>query len=686
MAASRVLGALCLASVLVGCSNVPFGGQELSYRHDRANDRLLIFQHYQDLGAAIDGGFQARIEGLATGKLTYGFAADRGSFLSSSYHFEPALLADYLAEVRGNEALGRKGWRQSLLPEQGGSSKRDREELEDEIDQAVREEEQQEYLRKQQVAFLEQVLESVVIGPATFYVNEWDQLCAYQPVILNDFSQLVKRADQLLDRWVSSPANRFITEADKPLVERFARKRDWIQVTGNQIKIQFPISLAAFAEAAMAEDDRISLVLLTMSDWEVSGDALNNSSFLHYDEPIMGLTIGAKTAEAVYLQSHSFGSKTLGNPELIGYAGQLYGLAMDPTIAPELGETDDAAEPEEKPTSLDEMRDAFLATGNAPPALVVAPDARSARTAELLASLADQYASAGMKQRGTKASKTNFEQAVKAAEASLKLDDNSAMAYSVLVHSHIYGSWDAAAAEAALRRVVELDPDDADARHNLAWVRATRGELKTAMREHRRLLNEDLGDKTIGNTSPGYAHLWGELAGFLSYAGRHDEAVEAADEMLEAAGAAEQAVKRREAEHALIVSYRHLAESRPAEATRTIDCKGTRVNIGLAACAIAHHRTGEDDRAWASLSRLMAVANNMAAAEVAMVLIQWGQPETAFWWLERAYESHDGTLWLLKVHPWFEPIRDDPRYVELLERMGLTGELPDTEPTDRRQA
>ena len=108
--------------------------------------------------------------------------------------------------------------------------------------------------------------------------------------------------------------------------------------------------------------------------------------------------------------------------------------------------------------------------------------------------------------------------------------------------------------------------------------------------------------------------------------------------------------------------------------------------MALAVCAIAYHRTGENDRAWASLSRLMAVANNMAAAEVAMVLIQWGQPETAFWWLERAYDSHDGTLWLLKVHPWFEPIRDEPRYVELLERMGLTGELPDTEPTDRRQA
>ncbi|NIN78940.1 MAG: hypothetical protein GTO39_00200, partial [Pseudomonas stutzeri] len=306
----------CLASLFAGCSNVPFGGQEFSYRHDEENDRLLVFQHYQNLGGSVDGGFPARIAGLAAGTLTYGFAADRGSFFSSSYHFEPRLLKEYLAEVRGDDGPGREGWRSSLVPEPGGSAEPEPAQPEDELDHALRQEEQREYLRKQQIAFLEQVLVSVEIGPATFYVNEWGQLCAYQPVMVNEFSKLVKRADQLLDRWISSPANRFVSEADKPVVERFARKRDWIQVTGNQIKIQFPLSLSAFDEATLADNDSISLVLIAMSDWEVVGDILKDASFLHYDEPIMGLTLGAKSAEAVHLQSDNFNTETLGNPEL----------------------------------------------------------------------------------------------------------------------------------------------------------------------------------------------------------------------------------------------------------------------------------------------------------------------------------------------------------------------------------
>jgi tetratricopeptide (TPR) repeat protein len=676
MDVSRVLGAVCLAFLFAGCSNIPFGGQEFSYRHDQAADRLLIFQHYQHLGGDVHGSFQARIEGLANGTLTYGFSADRGSLFSGSYHFEPALLADYLTEVRGDDALGRKGWAQSLVPEQGGTSKRDPDEIEDEIDQAVREEEQEQYLRKQQIAFLEQVLESVVIGPATFYVNEWGQLCAYQPVIVNEFSTLVQRANQLLDRWVSSPANRFITEADRPVVERFARKRDWIQVTGNQIKVQFPISLAAADEAAMAEDDRVSLVLLTMFHWEVFGDRLPDAGFLHYDEPIMGLTVGAKTADAVHLQSDDFDSETLADPELIGYAGQRYGLATDPTVAPEAEDSDEDAEPEERPTPLDEIRDDFLVTGKAPPAFVVTPDDRSAQTAELLARLAVRYAKSGQDESDIAKRERSFEEATKAAEASLKLDDSSAMAYSALAASRVYGAWDAAGAESALRQVVELDPEDADARHMLAWVRGARGQFKTAIQGYRGLLAEDLGDQKIGGQSPGYAHLWSELAAYLAYSGRHDEAVEAAEAMLEAAREADQLVKLREAEHALSVGYRHLAQSRPTDAIKALDCEARGQYLGVAACAIAYHRAGQTDKAWGSLSRLMVVANSMAATEVAMVLMQWGQPETAFWWLERAYESRDGTLWLLKVHPWFEPIRDDPRYVELLERMGLTGELP----------
>lgn len=48
-----------------------------------------------------------------------------------------------------------------------------------------------------------------------------------------------------------------------------------------------------------------------------------------------------------------------------------------------------------------------------------------------------------------------------------------------------------------------------------------------------------------------------------------------------------------------------------------------------------------------------------------------GDADAAFEWLERAYESRDGDLTFLKVDPRFDPLRPDPRFARLLERLGL---------------
>jgi hypothetical protein len=48
-----------------------------------------------------------------------------------------------------------------------------------------------------------------------------------------------------------------------------------------------------------------------------------------------------------------------------------------------------------------------------------------------------------------------------------------------------------------------------------------------------------------------------------------------------------------------------------------------------------------------------------------------GDNATALDWLERAYAEHDQTLVWLKVHPRLDGLRDEPRYRELLRRMGL---------------
>jgi hypothetical protein len=46
-----------------------------------------------------------------------------------------------------------------------------------------------------------------------------------------------------------------------------------------------------------------------------------------------------------------------------------------------------------------------------------------------------------------------------------------------------------------------------------------------------------------------------------------------------------------------------------------------------------------------------------------------GDEEQAFAWLERAYQEHSNSLQLLKV---FDPIRGDPRFANLVRRVGLS--------------
>jgi len=48
-----------------------------------------------------------------------------------------------------------------------------------------------------------------------------------------------------------------------------------------------------------------------------------------------------------------------------------------------------------------------------------------------------------------------------------------------------------------------------------------------------------------------------------------------------------------------------------------------------------------------------------------------GDYDEAFVWFERAYQEHSNILQFLKVHPFFDPVRKDPRFADLLRRVGL---------------
>ena len=48
-----------------------------------------------------------------------------------------------------------------------------------------------------------------------------------------------------------------------------------------------------------------------------------------------------------------------------------------------------------------------------------------------------------------------------------------------------------------------------------------------------------------------------------------------------------------------------------------------------------------------------------------------GDHDQAFAWLEKGYAERSGRMEYLKIEDFLEPLHSDPRYIDLLKRMGL---------------
>jgi hypothetical protein len=59
---------------------------------------------------------------------------------------------------------------------------------------------------------------------------------------------------------------------------------------------------------------------------------------------------------------------------------------------------------------------------------------------------------------------------------------------------------------------------------------------------------------------------------------------------------------------------------------------------------------------------------------VAIAYAHIGEADAAFTWLERGYRERDPAMIFLKAHPAFVPIRSDPRFDDLLRRIGFPEE------------
>ncbi|HUS09636.1 MAG TPA: hypothetical protein VMZ30_04145 [Pyrinomonadaceae bacterium] len=81
--------------------------------------------------------------------------------------------------------------------------------------------------------------------------------------------------------------------------------------------------------------------------------------------------------------------------------------------------------------------------------------------------------------------------------------------------------------------------------------------------------------------------------------------------------------------------------------------------------------SGKRSEAQAILAKLKSGKEYVSPAELAVLYVGLGDSEGALASLEKAYAEHDLQIGLLKVDPNLDSLRSDPRFQDLMRRVGL---------------
>jgi tetratricopeptide (TPR) repeat protein len=258
------------------------------------------------------------------------------------------------------------------------------------------------------------------------------------------------------------------------------------------------------------------------------------------------------------------------------------------------------------------------------------------------------------------------------AERALELDGGLAEAH-VALGSVLLGEWEWEASESELRRALELNPNSAEAHFHLSILLSHVGRPDEALAEAERAVVLDPRDP-LKRIALGWVHFW---------AGRYEKALERF-----------RAVLAVEPDHPLAqynVGMVLLAQGRPDEALAAARrARGLAPGLAIIRWEEAHAlaASGQTQQARAILVELerQHEAGAMSPTAISIVHMALGEKEQALVWLEKAYRERDIGLINLAVEPWWDPLRDDPRFIDILRRIGLERPSPDTNRTRRPAA
>jgi len=94
----------------------------------------------------------------------------------------------------------------------------------------------------------------------------------------------------------------------------------------------------------------------------------------------------------------------------------------------------------------------------------------------------------------------------------------------------------------------------------------------------------------------------------------------------------------------------------------------------ISSLAYAQARAGDRARAESWLQQLQARAQHgqtVSPGDIALVYTGLGERKLALEWLEKAYSEHSHDLLTLKSDPWWDSLRDEAQFQQLLSKIGL---------------
>jgi serine/threonine-protein kinase len=236
----------------------------------------------------------------------------------------------------------------------------------------------------------------------------------------------------------------------------------------------------------------------------------------------------------------------------------------------------------------------------------------------------------------------------------LALDETLAEAHAVNGYIRAYYEWDWRAAEQEFRRALELQPSYADAYFSYSRFLASRRRFDEAIAQLSHAVELD----------PLSVSLQANRALLDYFAGRYDDAAVRLHDLLRE-DSADVTVKWG---LALVAEQ----QGKPLQAITILEPISANSLNRKSSLGHAYATAGQRARAREVLASLQAAAATryVPAYWFALVYAGLGDHDKALRYLERAYDERSTVLAYLLIDPRLAPLRGDPRFVTLAQRLG----------------